>query len=457
MLDGRVKTLHPRLHAGILADRSKPEHMAALAEHDITAIDLVVSNLYPFASDPSIELIDIGGPSMVRAAAKNHEHVGVLTSPSQYPRSSKRSKRPARCPTRRVTRSRARPSPTPRPTTRRSSLARRRRRASARHRADVDASSPRPCTSRWSAPTSCATARTRTRSARATASPARRPWWDGVTQHAGSALSYLNLFDADAAWRLVHELPLDVPGLCCVAIIKHANASGAAVGATFADAFQGARRRRPERLRRHRRGGWRTGRRAGLAHRRRSPGRRHHRLLDPPDAVDILVKRRKATRLSLSAVAGAARPLGADLRGHRVGAERGRTAGAGERVAVRHVATPTEQQLQDLAIAWRVCARTTSNAIVIARDGVAVGVGAGQQSRVVAAGIATTKAGEFANGAAAASDAFFPFADGLESLTSAGVTAVVQPGGSVRDQEVIDAANAAEIVMMLTGERHFRH
>jgi phosphoribosylaminoimidazolecarboxamide formyltransferase/IMP cyclohydrolase len=104
-----------------------------------------------------------------------------------------------------------------------------------------------------------------------------------------------------------------------------------------------------------------------------------------------------------------------------------------------------------------VCARTTSNAIVIARDGVAVGIGAGQQSRVVSAGIATTKAGDFAKGAAAASDAFFPFADGLESLTSAGVTAVVQPGGSVRDQEVIDAANAAKIVMMLTGERHFRH
>jgi phosphoribosylaminoimidazolecarboxamide formyltransferase/IMP cyclohydrolase len=119
--------------------------------------------------------------------------------------------------------------------------------------------------------------------------------------------------------------------------------------------------------------------------------------------------------------------------------------------------TPSAQQLQDLMVAWRVCARTTSNAIVLARDGVTVGVGAGQQSRVVAAGIATTKAGDLARGACAASDAFFPFADGLESLTDAGVTAVVQPGGSVRDQEVIDAANAAHIVMMLTGERHFRH
>jgi phosphoribosylaminoimidazolecarboxamide formyltransferase/IMP cyclohydrolase len=119
--------------------------------------------------------------------------------------------------------------------------------------------------------------------------------------------------------------------------------------------------------------------------------------------------------------------------------------------------TPSAQQLADLLLAWRVCARTTSNAVVVARDGVAVGVGAGQQSRVVASGLATSKAGELARGAVAASDAFFPFADGLASLTDAGVTAVVQPGGSVRDQEVIDAANAAGIVMMLTGERHFRH
>ncbi len=176
-----------------------------------------------------------------------------------------------------------------------------------------------------------------------------------------------------------------------------------------------------------------------------------------PEAVEILVKRRKATRL-LSGPSP--EPLGRSVRTF------GNTAlvqNADELIVPVSAwtcvttATPSEQQLQDLTIAWRVCARTTSNAIVIARDGVAVGIGAGQQSRVVSAGIATTKAGPFAKGAAAASDAFFPFADGLESLTSAGVTAVVQPGGSVRDQEVIDAANAAEIVMMLTGERHFRH
>ena len=120
-------------------------------------------------------------------------------------------------------------------------------------------------------------------------------------------------------------------------------------------------------------------------------------------------------------------------------------------------ATPSADQLRDLLVAWRVCARTTSNAVVVARDGVAVGVGAGQQSRVVAAGLAATKAGDLARGAAAASDAFFPFADGLAALVDAGVTSVVQPGGSVRDAEIVAAADAAGIVMMLTGERHFRH
>jgi phosphoribosylaminoimidazolecarboxamide formyltransferase/IMP cyclohydrolase len=175
------------------------------------------------------------------------------------------------------------------------------------------------------------------------------------------------------------------------------------------------------------------------------------------EAISTLVARRKATRL-LSAPSP--EPLGRSIRTF------GNTAlvqNADELLVPvsdwRCVTDlqPTPEQLRDLALAWRVCARTTSNAIVLARDGVAVGIGAGQQSRVVAAGIAATKAGDKAVGSAASSDAFFPFADGLESLTSVGVTSVVQPGGSVRDAEVIAAANAARIVMMLTGERHFRH
>jgi phosphoribosylaminoimidazolecarboxamide formyltransferase/IMP cyclohydrolase len=458
MLDGRVKTLHPRLHAGILADRSKPEHLAALKEHDITPIDLVVSNLYPFESDPSIELIDIGGPSMVRAAAKNHEHVGVLTSPSQY--GAVLEEIVATGTLSDVTRH---------------ALAR----AAFAHTAGYDAQivawldrggalSDAPTDVDGVVPPTLHLTLERAQVVRYGENPHQTgaryrvagssPWWDGVTQHAGSALSYLNLFDADAAWRLVHELAVDVPGQCAVAIIKHANASGAAVGATFADAFQKALDADAQSafggiiaV-----GGELDAALASLI----AAGPQADVIIASsiqPDAVDILVKRRKATRL-LSAPSP--EPLGLSVRTF------GNTAlvqNADELlVPVSEwkcvtFATPTDQQLQDLAIAWRVCARTTSNAIVIARDGVAVGIGAGQQSRVVSAGIATTKAGEFANGAAAASDAFFPFADGLESLTSAGVTSVVQPGGSVRDQEVIDAANAAGIVMMLTGERHFRH
>ncbi|HUZ41041.1 MAG TPA: bifunctional phosphoribosylaminoimidazolecarboxamide formyltransferase/IMP cyclohydrolase [Acidimicrobiales bacterium] len=458
MLDGRVKTLHPRLHAGILADRSKPDHLAALAAHDITAIDLVVCNLYPFSSNPSIELIDIGGPSMVRAAAKNHEHVGVLTSPSQYGAVLEE-----------IVSTGTLSDST------RHALAR----AAFAHTAAYDAAivawldrggeiGEAPHGADAVVPSTLHLTLERASVVRYGENPHQTgaryrfagttPWWDGVTQHAGTALSYLNLFDADAAWRLVHELNVDVPDSCAVAIIKHANASGAAVGATFVDAFQKALDADPQSAF------------GGII----AVGGELDRALasliaEGPqadviiassidsDAVDILVKRRKATRL-LSAPSP--EPLGLSV---RTFGETALVQNADELlVPVSEwkcvtVAKPTDQQLEDLAVAWRVCARTTSNAIVIARDGVAVGIGAGQQSRVVAANIATTKAGEFAKGAAAASDAFFPFADGLESLTSAGVTAVVQPGGSVRDQEVIDAANAAGIVMMLTGERHFRH
>jgi phosphoribosylaminoimidazolecarboxamide formyltransferase/IMP cyclohydrolase len=279
-----------------------------------------------------------------------------------------------------------------------------------------------------------------------------------VLQHAGTALSYLNLFDADAAWRLVHELNDDFPGFASVAIIKHANASGAALGSSLSDAFSKALAADPQSA---------FGGvvaidgvvDAALAELIAGGPQADVIIASSFDeeAIALLVKRRKATRL-LSAPAP--EPLGQSV---RTFGDTALVQNADELLAPvqewRTVseAQPSAQQLQDLMVAWRVCARTTSNAIVLARDGVAVGVGAGQQSRVVAAGIATTKAGEFSQGAAAASDAFFPFADGLESLTSAGVTSVVQPGGSVRDQEIIDAANAAHIVMMLTGERHFRH
>jgi phosphoribosylaminoimidazolecarboxamide formyltransferase/IMP cyclohydrolase len=458
MLGGRVKTLHPRIHAGILADRSKAEHLDALSEHDITAIDLVVCNLYPFSSDPSVELIDIGGPSMVRAAAKNHEHVGVLTSPTQYDEVLLE-----------IVASGSLSDAT------RHNLAR----AAFAHTAAYDAQivqwldrggtiGDQPSDVDRIIPSTLHLTLERADVVRYGENPHQigaryrvagtTPWWDGVIKHAGAALSYLNLFDADAAWRLVHELALDVPGQKAVAIIKHANASGAAVAATYTDAFAKALAADAQSafggiiaV-----GGVLDASLATLI----AEGPQADVIIASSideDALEILVKRRKATRL-LSAPSP--EPLGLSV---RTFGDTALVQNADElRVPVGEwkcvtKALPSEQQLQDLSIAWRVCARTTSNAIVIARDGVAVGIGAGQQSRVVAAGIATNKAGEFAIGAAAASDAFFPFADGLESLTSAGVTSVVQPGGSVRDQEVIDAANDAKIVMMLTGERHFRH
>ncbi len=458
MLGGRVKTLHPRIHAGILADRSKSDHLDDLAEHDITAIDLVVCNLYPFSSNPSVELIDIGGPAMVRAAAKNHEHVGVLTSPTQYAAALEE-----------IATAGALGDAT------RHSLAR----AAFAHTAAYDAQIVRwldgggtigqsPAGADAVLPPTLHLTLERAGVVRYGENPHQvgaryrnagtTPWWDAVVQHAGTALSYLNLFDADAAWRLVHELGDDAPGRAAVAIIKHANAAGAALGSSLPDAFAKALAADPQSA---------FGGIVAIA------GEVDEELAAliaagpqadviiassfQPAATAALVARRKATRL-LSAPAP--EPLGLSVRTF------------GDTALVQNAdellvpvtqwqcvtrAQPSTHQLQDLMVAWRVCARTTSNAIVIARDGVAVGVGAGQQSRVVAAGIATAKAGEFARGAAAASDAFFPFADGLESLTSCGVTSVVQPGGSVRDQEVIDAANRAEIVMMLTGERHFRH
>ncbi len=457
MLGGRVKTLHPMIHGGILADRDVPEHLEALATHEITPIDLVVCNLYPFTSKPSVELIDVGGPTMVRAAAKNHAHVGVVTNPAQYEGVLAE-----------LTASGALSDAT------RHALAR----AAFAHTAAYDAGivawfdgggaiGEAPSALAAALPETIHLALERVETLRYGENPDQvgaryrvaggDPWWDHVVQHAGSALSYLNLFDADAAWRLVHELAAD-SGRAAVAIIKHANASGAALGQTLVEAFSAALAADPQ---------------SAFGGVVAVGGELDDELAEviaagpqadviiarsfSESAVERLRARRKATRL-LSGPSP--EPLSRSI---RTFGDTALVQNADELIAAPSTwrcvtqVQPTPAQLVDLGVAWRVCARTTSNAIVIARDGVAVGVGAGQQSRVVAAGVATTKAGPLAVGAAAASDAFFPFADGLESLTDAGVTAIVQPGGSVRDGEVIEAANRAGIVMLMTGERHFRH
>jgi phosphoribosylaminoimidazolecarboxamide formyltransferase/IMP cyclohydrolase len=447
MLGGRVKTLHPRIHGGILADRSVPGHLEDLAAQEIEPIDLVVCNLYPFSSDPSVELIDVGGPTMVRAAAKNFAHVGVVTRPEDYGTVLDELRRDG-------------------------GLSEETRRHLARaafaHTAAYDAAIVAWLDDDELLPPTLHLTLERAADLRYGENPHQQgaryrmagehTWWDGAEQHGGTALSYLNIFDTDAAWRLVHELSADAAGRPAVAVIKHANACGAAVAADLSSAYTRALECDPlsafggiVAI-----GGVVTPEVAAA-------------IVEGPqadvivaagyegDALEQLAARRRATRLlSAPPPEDARRQVRTIGSGALVqGSDRIVSARSDWQVVTK--AAPTEAQWRDLVMAWRVCARTTSNAIAVVREEQAVGVGAGQQSRVVAAELAVTKAGERSKGAAAASDAFFPFPDGLEVLARAGVTAVVQPGGSVKDADVIAAADDAGVAMVTTGERHFRH
>jgi phosphoribosylaminoimidazolecarboxamide formyltransferase/IMP cyclohydrolase len=276
-------------------------------------------------------------------------------------------------------------------------------------------------------------------------------------QHAGTELSYLNLFDADAAWRLAYELVED-SGQVATVIVKHANACGAAVAPALADAYR--RALSADELSAF--GGIVavTGALDEPLAQVIAEGPQADVIVATsmtPEAVSVLKARRKATRL-LSCPPPTAPTVSLRTIGDAVLVQDpdgfGRTA-AQWRTATRRA--PSHEELADLVVAWRVCARTSSNAIVLAKDGTAVGIGAGQQSRVAAAELAVARASERAKGAVAASDAFFPFADGLTTLIEAGVTAVVQPGGSVRDAEMVEVADGAGVAMLLTDERHFRH
>ena len=470
MLGGRVKTLHPKIHGGILADRSQPDHQADLEANDIIGIDLVVSNLYPFSSDPSVELIDIGGPTMVRAAAKNHEHVGIVTSPADYP----------------AVLAELREAGTLSPATRR-----RLARAAFAHTAAYDAAivawldtgGPAPVAALEGAsegdkeeaalaevlPKTLHLTLERAEVLRSGENPHQRGsryrvagapnWWDAMVQHGGSPLSYLNIFDGDAAWRLVHELAGDAgAGQVAVAIIKHANPCGAAIGPDLVTAYERALEADPMSAF----GGVVAigGDVSADVAVAVAAGPQADVIIASsyaPEALEKLKSRRKATRLlsgpAPETVVRQLRSLGASV------LVQDADAFVVPHAEWRLVTTrrPTDDEWSDLVIAWRVCGRTTSNAIAIVTGGQAVGVGAGQQSRVVAAEIAAQKAGERAKGGAGASDAFFPFPDGLLVLADAGVTAVVQPGGSVRDDDVVAAADEAGVAMVLTGERHFRH
>ena len=452
ILGHRVVTLHPKVHGGILADTSNAGHRADLETHGIDAVDLVVVNLYPFSSDPGIELIDVGGPAMVRAAAKNHARVGVVVSPDDYGTV--------------VTELRAEGSLGD--TTRR-----RLARTAFAHTAAYDAAivgwfdatdAASAADDDVALPVSIHLALEQAQTLRYGENPHQRgaryraagstSWWDTATQHGGKDLSYLNLFDTEAAWRLVHRF--DEPA--CV-IVKHANPCGVAIGSgtdQVLDAYTKANACDPVSAF----GGIVAVNRPMTAAAAAALAGVFTEVVVAPSyddaALAALTEKKNMRVLSASAPS----PIPLDMRPidggllvqqpDRVSLDRGAW-------RVVTATSPTDEQFDDLTFAWQVCAAVSSNAIVVARHRQALGIGAGQQNRVDSARIAVERAAGRVAGGVCASDAFFPFRDGLDVVASAGVIAVIQPGGSVRDEEVIAAADEHGIAMVFTGERHFRH
>ena len=448
ILGHRVVTLHPKIHGGLLADRSDPEHVAEMEQYEIQGIDLVVSNLYPFSTDPGIELIDIGGPAMVRAAAKNHEHVGVVVDPADYP----------------VVLDELRSDGALSEATRRR-LARKAFATTSAYDAAIvawldggdDEDEPFPATLEISAerhPLALRYGENPHQRAALYRTEGADPWWAGMTQHSGVALSYLNLYDADAAWLLVHDLG-EQPAC---AIIKHANPCGAAIGTTLADAYRKAFECDP-----------RSAFGGIVALNRPIDEATVEEMVAAAQAdvviapgyedgvVEALVGKRRNTRLL------EARPPTPDPRHvrpitggflvqdpHHFAADP-----AGWSVVTKR--EPTAAERADAELAFRICGWVKSNSIVLVKDGVAWGIGAGQQNRVEAGQIAAAKAAGRAAGGACASDAFYPFPDGIEAAAEAGVALVIQPGGSVKDDDTIAKADELGLAMVFTGERHFLH
>jgi phosphoribosylaminoimidazolecarboxamide formyltransferase / IMP cyclohydrolase len=452
MLDGRVKTLHPRVHAGILADRSKSTHMDVIAEHNIAPIDLVVCNLYPFASNPSVELIDVGGPTMVRGAAKNYAHVGVIVDPESYGGV--------------IAELNVHGSLTD---ATRLSLARDAFAHTAAYDTAIAAWFDVQAPSGVDAfPQSLNLSMELASVLRYGENPhqggaryrfaGRTSWWDSAEQLGGKELSYLNVYDADAAWRLVHDLGSGgLEGRASVAIIKHANPCGAASASNVAKAYQLANACDP------------VSAFGGIVAINQTVTKALAERLAPvftevviapaydADALELLLAKKNMRVMRAVAPSAAKFDLRSVDGGLLLQDVDDVTADLAGTWQVVTTAVPTPDQMSDLRFGWIVCGHVKSNAIVLARDEQAIGVGAGQQSRVDSAQIAIRKAGERAANAVCASDAFFPFRDGVDLLIAAGVKAIVQPGGSVRDDEVIAACNEAGVAMVFTGRRHFRH
>ncbi|HLA93925.1 MAG TPA: bifunctional phosphoribosylaminoimidazolecarboxamide formyltransferase/IMP cyclohydrolase [Actinomycetota bacterium] len=452
MLDGRVKTLHPRIHAGILADRRKPEHEAQLAEHGIEPFDLVVVNLYPFREtvasgagpEDVIEKIDIGGPAMVRAAAKNFASVGVVVSPARYQDVLAELRRDG-------------------------GLSLQTRRALAAeafaHTAAYDAA-----VASWFArgdeglPSFVGVALEKVADLRYGENPHQRgalyaeAAGPGVLHGAevliqGKEMSFNNWLDVDAAFTLAADLhPLGTAAV----IVKHNNPCGAAVGRTPAAAYAGAFESDTVSAF----GGIVAFSGEADEDAARAMAEVFIEVVVAPGFTEGTLEafgQRKGLRVVRAPLPAAA---GLDLRvlpGGALVQDRDAAPEASADLEIVSAREPSEDEWRDLRFAWTVAMRVKSNAIVFARDLATVGVGAGQMSRVDASFLAVRKAGDRAKGAVMASDAFFPFPDAVEVAADAGVTAVIHPGGSIRDDEVLAVAEDRGMAVVLTGRRHFRH
>ena len=450
IMGGRVKTLHPRVHSGILADQSNPEHLQAIKDLDIEPFDLVVINLYPFLKtimsgakfEDCIEQIDIGGPSMLRGAAKNHGSVAVLCHEHQYDAAIAAIKAGGFT------------------AEERKELALEVFRTTAEY--DLTIASWLGTTISMEMPDWLGLIWKRENTLRYGENPHQQAaiYKGGpagivsAVQSHGKEMSFNNYTDADAAWRaaLDHAEP-------CVAIIKHANPCGIATGSDIADAYRKAHACDPVSAF----GGVvASNRKVTLAMAEPLSQIFTEVIVAPeyePAALELLMKKpsiriltNPITRISPLEM----RPVSGGILVQQTDLINAQGDGAANWKQVTGAPVSAEL-LADLQFAWRAVRAVKSNAILLASNGAAVGIGMGQVNRVDSAKLAVDRAGDRVRGSVAASDAFFPFADGLEILTNAGVAAIVQPGGSVRDEEVIAAAEKAGIAMFFTGTRHFSH
>ena len=450
IMGGRVKTLHPKIHSGILADQDNPEHLQAIADLDIAPFDLVIINLYPFAQTLAsgaayaecIEQIDIGGPSMLRGAAKNHGSVAVIAKVEQYDELFAAIAAGG------------------------TTLEERRHfalqvfRTTAEY--DLTIASWLGTQISMDIPDWFGLIWKRESSLRYGENPHQSasiyrggpPGIVNAVQSHGKEMSFNNYTDADAAWRaaLDHSEP-------CVAIIKHANPCGIATGSDIASAYLAAHACDPVSAF----GGVIAANRKVTVAMAEPLSQVFTEVIIAPEyepaALEILMKKpsiriltcpyTKISPLEIRPVSGGVLLQNTDKLDAPGDDSANWKQATGEKVS--------QEILADLQFAWRAVRAVKSNAILLAKDGAAVGIGMGQVNRVDSARLSIERAGERAKGSVAASDAFFPFADGLQILIDGGVTAVVQPGGSVRDEEVIAAANDAGIAMFFTGTRHFSH